>query len=167
MPPGSAAGQWRQRCAACGYVRYRNPFPGVVVLVEDNGRVLLCRRSSKSFLAGRWCLPGGFIEYEEDFLSAGIREVHEETGLQIAIVSILSVVTNFLSPDLHSLVTVLLARVTGGAAAPADDVVSLEWAPLRGPLPDMAFEADRHIIERYAEDRATGATVDARYSGAM
>jgi ADP-ribose pyrophosphatase YjhB (NUDIX family) len=147
-------------------VRYRNPLPGVVVLVEDAGKVLLCRRSSESFQPGRWCLPGGFIEHEEDFLSAGIREVREETGLAIAISSILSVVSNFLAPDLHTLVAVLLARVTGGSAAPGDDVVSLEWMPLQGPLPDMAFEADRHIIQRYAEDRLAGAPVDPRYCGA-
>jgi ADP-ribose pyrophosphatase YjhB (NUDIX family) len=144
-------------------VRYRNPFPGVVVLVEDNGRVLLCRRSAQSFLPGRWCLPGGFIEYEEDFLSAGIREVREETGLWVSIASILSIVTNFLAPDLHTLVAVLLGKLTGGSPAPGDDVVSLDWAPLRGPFPDMAFGADRHIIERYAEGGLAGAPVDPRY----
>jgi hypothetical protein len=28
-------------------------------------------------------------------------------------------------------------------------MATLEWIPLSGPLPEMAFEADRFIIERY------------------
>ena len=56
----------------------------------------------------------GFIEYDEDFLTAALREVKEETGLDVEIRSLLSVVSNFLSPRLHTLAIVLLARVVGG-----------------------------------------------------
>ena len=63
-----------------------------------------------SFKGGKWSLPGGFIEYDEDFLSGGIREIKEETGLNIKINAIISVVSNFLSPKLHTLVIILLAQ---------------------------------------------------------
>jgi ADP-ribose pyrophosphatase YjhB (NUDIX family) len=102
----------------------------------------------------------GFIEFEEDFLSAATREVKEETGLNIEIRSIISVVSNFLSPGLHTLAIVLLARVVGGEARAGDDLEALKWFPLEGPLPEMAFEADQHIIERYSETRLEGAPVD-------
>ena len=46
-------------------------------------------------------------------LTAAIREVKEETGLDVEIRSILSVVSNFLSPRLHTLAIVLLARAVG------------------------------------------------------
>ncbi len=166
LPPGGAATQGRQTCPACGYVRYRNPLPGVVVLVVEGAKVLLCRRAPRSFTPGKWCLPGGFIEYAEDFLTAGIREVREETGLTVEIVSLLSTVTNFLAPGFHTLVVVLLARPVGGSPSPGDDAVDLDWVPLAGPLPDMAFEADDHIIRRYAATLLPGAPVDPRYSGA-
>jgi 8-oxo-dGTP diphosphatase len=152
------------QCPVCGFTAYRNPYPAVVVLVEKEGKVLLCKRSPGSFKPDAWCLPGGFIEYEEDFLSAGIREVREETGLAISIESILSVVSNFFSPKLHSLVIVLLGRVMGGNESAGDDAVSLQWAPLSGSMPDLAFEADGHIIRRYAETRLAGAPVDPRFS---
>lgn len=154
------------RCASCGYVNYKNPYPGVVVLIEEMGKVLLCRRGPQSFEPGKWCLPGGFMEWNEDFLTTGIREAREETGLDIRIESILSVVSNALSQDLHTLVIVLLGRVNGGRMEAGDDAIEVSWVPLTGPLPDMAFEADAHIIRRYAATRLAGAPVDPRYARA-
>jgi ADP-ribose pyrophosphatase YjhB (NUDIX family) len=144
----------------------RNPFPGVVVLIEDRGRVLLGRRAEGRFLGGRWCLPGGFIEYGEDFLSAGLREVREETGLDVRIESILSVVSNFLTPKLHTLVVVLLAHLVSvrESARPGDDIDALAWHPLEGPFPEMAFDADSHIISRFHATHLDGAPVDERFS---
>jgi len=154
-----------QHCPACGFTDYKNPLPGVVVLIEEQDRVLLGRRGPHSFEPGRWCLPGGFIEYAEDFLTAAIREVREETGLRVEIRSLLSVVSNFLAEELHTLVVVLLGRVAGGEPQAGDDLEELRWFPLEGPLPPMAFQADRHIIERYRLTRLPGAPVDPRYSG--
>jgi 8-oxo-dGTP diphosphatase len=149
----------------------RNPYPGVVTLIEDGdrvgGRVLLVHRRARAHRGGFWCLPGGYIEYGEDFLTAGRREVLEETGLVVRIESILSVVSNFFEPRRHTLVIVLLGRVAADSPPPraGDDADGLEWFPLEGPLPEMAFEADRHIIGRYAATRLAGAPVDARFAG--
>jgi hypothetical protein len=40
---------------------------------------------------------------------------------------------------------------------------ALLWHPLAEPLPDMAFAADRHILERYAATRLAGVPVDPRF----
>jgi len=154
----------RQICPACGWIHYLNPTPGVVILIAEGDCVLLGKRGQSSFGAGLWCLPGGFIEYEEDFLSAAIRETREETGLTIEICSILSVVSNFLAHDLHTLVVVLKGRILAGTPAAGDDLTELKWVPLPGPFPPLAFEADRHIIERYQRTLLEGAPVDPRYA---
>ena len=93
--------QRRLECPKCGFILYQNPSPGVAVLIVDDDRVLLGERAKNVFLGGKWSLPGGFIELEEDFLSAAHREIAEETGLSIRIISVVSVVSNFLSPELH------------------------------------------------------------------
>jgi len=154
----------RPHCPGCGWVHYRNPAPGVVIVITADDRVILGRRGRSSFAPGKWCLPGGFIEFGEDFLTAGIREVREETGLMVEIRSILSVVSNFLAAELHTLVVVLEARVVGGAPVPGDDLEELAWFPLTGPFPDLAFEADRHIIDRYRETTLEGVPVDPQYA---
>ena len=156
-------GKQRPACPNCRFVQFRNPFPGAVVLIEKDGQVLLGRRSG-SYGAGKWGLSQGFIEFDEDFITATIREVKEETGLDVEIRSILSVVSNFLSPRLHTLAIVLLARVVGGALCAADDLEAVAWYPLSGPLPEMAFEADAHICERYYRTKLEGVPVDPGYA---
>jgi 8-oxo-dGTP diphosphatase len=141
-------GQQRPACTNCGFVQFRNPVPGVVVLIDKGESVLLGRRRG-GFGAGKWGLPQGYIEFDEDLFTAAIREVKEETGLDVEIRSIVNVVSNLLSPRLHTLAIVLLAGVVAGELCAGDDLETLEWLPLSGPLPEMAFEADEYIIERY------------------
>jgi len=152
------------KCSRCGFSLYQNPSPGVVVLIVDNDMILLGERENRVFMGGKWSLPGGFIEFDEDFLSSAHRETMEETGLSIKIISIISVVSNFFSPDLHTLVIVLLAQKMSGTLRPGDDMVKLEWFPISGPFPSMAFEADTHIINRYYTTKITGISVDPRFT---
>ena len=154
----------RLRCPRCNWTYYRNPSPGVVVLIVKRERVLLGKRASGIYGGDKWCLPGGFIEYEENFLNAALREVREETGFQIKLDAILNVVTNFLSENIHTLVIVLLGSIIDGVQTPGDDIIGLEWFPLTGPLPDMAFEADQHIIEMYWQKNITGLPVDSEFA---
>ena len=154
----------RLRCPQCGFVLYRNPSPGVVALIISDEMILLGKRAQNVFDGGKWSLPGGFVEFEEDFLSAAHREIREETGLSIKIVSILSVVSNFFSPELHTLVVVLLAEKISGTLQPGDDMVELEWFPLSGPFPPMAFEADEHIITKYHRTKLAGAPIDPQFA---
>ncbi|MFW6115212.1 MAG: NUDIX domain-containing protein [Thermodesulfobacteriota bacterium] len=159
----SAGNPGRHQCSQCGYVLYRNPAPGIVVLLIDADKVLLGKRAGRVYRGGAWSLPGGFIEFDEDFLSAAHREIMEETGLLMRIQSLFTVVSNFLEPDLHTLVIVLSAVVIGGRLSPGDDMVELEWWPLSGPLPDMAFPADAHVIESYHKTKMPGAPIDPRF----
>lgn len=155
-----SGGRVRRACRACGFVRYRIPAPGVSVLVVDGGRFLLCRRQANEFEGGKWCLPCGYVEYDEDFLTAALREVQEETGLDVEIRSILSVVSNFHAPDVHTVVTVLLARPVAGEARGGDDIELVRWFSAGEPLPELAFEADRHIIRRYFATQLAGAPIE-------
>jgi 8-oxo-dGTP diphosphatase len=154
----------RRFCSSCGFIRYRNPAPAVAVLVIDEERFLLCRRHGSAFAGGKWCLPCGYVEYDEDYLTAAIREVHEETGLAVEITAILSIASNFLAPNVHTVVTVLLARTVAGEPLAGDDIELVRWFSAAEELPDMAFEADRHIIARYFVTRLAGAPIDAAYA---
>ena len=159
-------GRKRQACPDCGYVHYRNPSAGVCAMVVKRGKVLLGRRAGQLF-SGKWAMPGGFVEFDEDFLTATRREVKEETGLDVEIKSILSVATNYLTPELHTLSIVCLAEPVSGEEAAADDLSELMWVDPDGPFPPMAFEADEHIIRRYHESEDLGVPVDPRFSGAQ
>ena len=148
--PCREGGRTRQACPGCGWVAYRNPAPGVAVLVTEDDRVLLGRRAGATRGGGRWELPGGFLEFEEDFLSAGRREVREETGLEVEITGIVSVTSNFFSPTLHSLVIALTARPVGGVLRAGDGFDAVRWVPKAGPFPPLAAEADTDLLEALA-----------------
>ncbi|WEA89461.1 NUDIX domain-containing protein (plasmid) [Lactobacillus gasseri] len=60
------------------------------LLVNNNDEILLQKRSD--FKA--WGLPGGALEFGETAEEACIREFKEETGIQVAIKSLLGVSTN-------------------------------------------------------------------------
>ena len=156
----------RATCTVCHGVQYKNPQPAIAVLIVDGERFVLGKRISKSLGHGQWCMPCGYVEFHEDYLSAAVREVKEETTLDIRVQSIISVVTNYLSPNIHSLVTVLLAEVLGGELQAADGMEEVAWFPYTGEFPEMAFEADTHIISRYFETDLPGAPVDPDFASA-
>jgi ADP-ribose pyrophosphatase YjhB (NUDIX family) len=58
-----------------------------VIFDRTRQKVLLTRRTDN----GRWCLPGGQMEAGESVIEACVREVREETGLQVRIVRLLGV----------------------------------------------------------------------------
>ena len=155
-------GRLRPTCPECGHVQYRNPSVGVCVMIVRDGKILLGRRSGRLF-KGKWALPGGFMEFDEDFLTATRREAKEETGLDVEITSILNVATNYLTRDLHTLSIVCVASPVGGDEAPDDDISELRWVDMEGPFPPMAYEADEHIIRRYRETGDPGVPADPRY----
>lgn len=62
-----------------------NKFDSAHVVIQDRkGRVLVLKRSEQDeWMPGKWSLPGGGKREEENLLQGAIREVKEETGLDI------------------------------------------------------------------------------------
>jgi 8-oxo-dGTP pyrophosphatase MutT (NUDIX family) len=67
---------------------------GVAVLIIRDGRVLLIRRSG-SHGAGSWATPSGHLDFGETPEQCGIREAHEETGVEVADLTFMAI-TNHL-----------------------------------------------------------------------
>jgi 8-oxo-dGTP diphosphatase len=63
-------------------------------IIENNGTVLMIRRSANTSRSGQWCFPGGGIKSEEFLESACIREAKEETNLNIEVVSLILTIDN-------------------------------------------------------------------------
>ena len=74
------------RCTECGYVYFHNTAAAVAGIIESDGGVLLTVRG-KEPEAGLFDLPGGFVDYNESFEQALVREVREELGIDVEITS--------------------------------------------------------------------------------
>ncbi len=74
------------------------PWIGIGVVVWRGDAVLLVRRAHPP-LKGQWSIPGGMQEIGETARQAGVREVFEETGLEIRIDGLIDVIDVILPDD--------------------------------------------------------------------
>ncbi|MCL1942071.1 MAG: NUDIX domain-containing protein [Candidatus Azobacteroides sp.] len=75
-----------KECADCHFVYYYNSSASVVAFITGkDGGLLVCRRA-KEPAKGTLDLPGGFVDLNETGEEAVIREIKEETGLEISTV---------------------------------------------------------------------------------
>lgn len=97
-------------------------MPSVTVLLfDEQERVLLVRHSDR----GVWVAPGGMVEPDEDPEETARREMREETGVDVDLVSILGVfggpefrVTYTNGDQVGYVMTVYEARIAGGEPTP-------------------------------------------------
>jgi len=73
-----------KRCEDCGFIYYFNTATSTAAFVVDKGGRLLVARRAKEPAKGTLDLPGGFVDYNETAEEAIIREVKEETGMQLS-----------------------------------------------------------------------------------
>ena len=103
--------------------------------------VLLVQRGHEPF-KGRWALPGGFVEENEDLPDGAARELEEETGLRPAVmVQIGAWGAPGRDPRGRTVSAVYLAVAAAGRdeVAGADDAAHAAWLPLNA-LPPLAFD---------------------------
>ena len=73
-----------KRCESCGFVYYFNSSAATAIFITNRvGELLVVRRANEP-AKGTFDLPGGFVDLYETAEEAIMREVKEETGLQIS-----------------------------------------------------------------------------------
>jgi 8-oxo-dGTP diphosphatase len=137
-------GRLRPVCDACGTVTYLDPKVAVAVVIGRAGKVLLGLRAAHTRNPGLWSFPAGFAERGEGVETAAIREAREESGLEVRLDRLLSVISADGEP------VVLLAYAAepiDPAAEPVagDDLLEVGWFGL-AELPPLAFPHDRAIL---------------------
>lgn len=105
--------------------------PGASAIVTDErGRVLMQRRSD----SGNWSLPGGTMDIGETLQQCAVREVKEETGLDIEITGLLGIYTDpahviaYADGEVRQEFNVTyLGRIVGGAIAVSDESTDVRF----------------------------------------
>lgn len=131
---------------------------GSALVLDDQGRVLLQRRTD----SGNWALPGGTMDIGETLDQCIVREVKEETGLDIEITGLLGIYTDpqhviaYTDGEVRQEFNITYyGRVSGGDLAVSDESTDVRFiAPAdfdRIPIHDTVRLRLRH----HAEHRAT------------
>lgn len=122
---------------------------------EERLEVLLVERG-KEPLKGFWSLPGGILEIGEKLTDGIRREVREETGLEIEVLSVFEVFERIM-PDsrgraeYHYVLIDYLCRVAGGSLRAGSDVSAAAWVG-REQLRDYRItEGTLDVVERAFE----------------
>jgi 8-oxo-dGTP diphosphatase len=109
--------------------------------------VLLIQRANEPYL-DHWAIPGGFVDMDEDLIPAAIRELKEETGMQI---DELFEIGSFAKPNRDPRGRVITIAFWGFTdknqyeLKAADDAKSYSWKNINA-LPELAFD-HKEIIE--------------------
>lgn len=124
------------------------------IVVEKAGtrEVLLIKRKKDPF-EGKWALPGGFVETDEEAATAAARELEEETSLKVKRQD-LSFIDYFDAPDRDPrgrVISFAFGIKLEGSQQPkgGDDAAEAKWFSL-DDLPDLAFD-HQTILARWKE----------------
>ncbi|MGF1578171.1 MAG: NUDIX domain-containing protein [Gemmataceae bacterium] len=131
---------------------YEYPRPAVtvdmVIATQENPRrFLLIKRKNEPY-AGKWALPGGFVDMEESLDDAARRELMEETGV---VAEELEQLHTFGDPGRDPrgrvITVVYLAVVDPTKLAPRadDDAAEVGWFSLEEP-PELAFDHAKILV---------------------
>ncbi|MCK5730860.1 MAG: NUDIX hydrolase, partial [Draconibacterium sp.] len=120
-----------------------------IVFVRENNStyILLIQRGGEPF-KNRWALPGGFIEIDETLEEACMRELYEETGLQVKQMTQFRAFDAVNRDPRHRTISVVFftelpdkKAVKGG-----DDAALAKWFTV-SDLPKLAFDHDLILNE--------------------
>jgi len=124
----------------------------VGAIIFEGDSILLVERAGEP-LKGYWSLPGGLVETGELIEDAVRREVREETGLLVELLSRFDIFERIMRDaegraEYHYVLVDYICRVVGGAPSAGDDVSRLEWVK-RPELRDYRLtEGTLEAIER-------------------
>ena len=125
-----------------------------IVTTGDSGapRILLTRRNVEPF-RGQWCLPGGHIDQDEPVRDAVIREVREETGLELD-AQFFKYFDEIIPVDrIHYVVMMFEGQGVGTLSRQEDEVIEAEW---------FSLDAARSLPLAFTHNEILGAYAVAR-----
>lgn len=141
-------GREHEVCPVDGWVLWRDPKVAAAVVVEHGGGIVLGRRAIEPGY-GEWCLPGGFVNDDEDPAGAAIRECREEINAEVELTAMLGLY-HIAKPGAPSIVGVgYRGRAVEGENISVGSEM-LEVAVFRlDALPPIAFPSHREVLAMY------------------
>lgn len=130
-----------KRCEKCGFIYYFNPSSSNIALIMNEKKELLVATRAHDPAKGTLDLPGGFVDMNETGEEAVIREVKEETNLNVTDTKYLFSIPNtyiYSGFEVHTLDLVYLCNVNNIEEMKAeDDVSNLQFIKISDLKPDL------------------------------
>ena len=133
------------------------PVVAVGAIVIDKGAILLVKRDREP-AKGLWSLPGGRVEVGESLREALVREVREETGIEVDVDGMIGTAERIVRNDegviaFHYVILDYVCTARSVDIKAGDDAAEVRWVPV-GEIADLQltaglleFLADRGVLE--------------------
>lgn len=112
------------------------------MIFDEQGRVLLFKHTYRKF---EWGIPAGSLEYDEQPENAIVREMLEETGMQIQVQELLLADSSKLD---HHVSLIYLCKIVSGTFKESLEISEMEYFDVND-LPPMLF-TEKDLIRRVA-----------------
>lgn len=130
---------------------HKNPIPVVDTIIQKNDKILFVQRKKDPF-KDHFVFPGGFVNEGETIENAAVREVKEETSLEITLENILGVYSDpKRDPRGHMITTVFIGSLksSNDQAIAGDDANTIKWVDIKSiSSVNLGFDHN-HIISDY------------------
>lgn len=129
------------------------------VVINKKEEVLLVKRNEGFLEAGKWALPGGFVDRDERLAEAAQREVMEETGYETARPKLFRIIDRPDRPreDRQNIAFVYILEALEKTGEPDNETREQRWFSLSELPPDeeMAFDhlSDIQLYKEYLEKK--------------
>jgi 8-oxo-dGTP diphosphatase len=130
-----------------------HPRVGVGVVVIQDGRILMVRRSQEP-AKGKWSIPGGGLELGETLYEGARREVLEECSVEVEIERFLDATERIIRDEdgrvkYHFVLVDVLGRYISGEARAQSDAGECRWVPIK-ELESLDITATLHdMLKRH------------------
>lgn len=152
-----------KKCENCGFEFFINPAASVAAFITNERGELLVQRRKYEPAKGMFDLPGGFADRQETAEESVIREIKEETSLEVTRTTYLFSMPNvyrFSGMDLNTLDMFFECEVKDTAALKAgDDAAECLWMPIEDIRTELfGMRSIRHAMTTYIERKMNSKT---------
>jgi ADP-ribose pyrophosphatase YjhB (NUDIX family) len=165
LVPRVIEGREVEACPKDGFVLWHDPKVSTAVVVEAEEGIVLGRRAIEPGY-GLWCLPGGFVNDDEDPAMAAARECLEEINAPVELTNLVGVyhIPKTTAPSM--LVLAYRGRLVEGAAVSAGAEMLEVGIFAPDALPELAFPSHTAVLAEYLKSPARAGAMGLRIDGA-
>jgi ADP-ribose pyrophosphatase YjhB (NUDIX family) len=139
-------------CPGCEFVFYQNPVPAAGVILIEDGELLWVERKFDP-RKGKWTLPAGFVEYGEHVEECAVREMKEETGIEVELTGLFGAYMAQDDPRVQVVLLLYEGKRVGGELMPGDDAADARFVPVDDLPGEIAFRAHEMALADIREKR--------------
>lgn len=126
-------------------------------VVEKDNKILMVQEGL-DFCYGQWNYPAGHVDEFENITEAAIREVKEETGLDVKLKGVLPILETELKDETHIIIRFVAEVIGGEISFDSNEILDVKWLDIKD-IEKMTekelrnYEVGKNILNDYIEKK--------------